>query len=151
MIPQGHQVAEAGHEGTDTDVIGVTMLLFLLCVLLAVCFLGVWGLLHFIDPAAKAHTAVKPARPFPVPGLEIAPGRALAKDEAAQEHELNSYGWLSRDRSQAHIPIEKAMAILLERGLPEVGAGQTRAQLLQSRAGNAQQPNPAKAGASPQP
>lgn len=34
------------------------------------------------------------------------------------EEQLNSYGWVSREAGVVHIPIDRAMALVLERGLP---------------------------------
>jgi hypothetical protein len=35
-----------------------------------------------------------------------------------QEDQLNSYGWIDQKAGVAHIPIERAMDLLVERGLP---------------------------------
>lgn len=110
------------------------MLLTLLCLLLVVCFLGIWGLIHFLEPNAKPHTARVHKGKFPQPRLQSVPYRDVVNDKAAQEKELNSYGWSDRGRTLSHIPIGKAMELLLTRGLPEVGAGQTRTQIMQARA-----------------
>jgi hypothetical protein len=51
----------------------------------------------------------------------------------AEDTDLNSYGWVDRTAGIARIPIDRAMQLLLERGLPDVGAGQTRLSLMQAR------------------
>jgi len=35
-----------------------------------------------------------------------------------QEQQLNSYGWVDKDAGVAHIPIEHAMDLIVEKGLP---------------------------------
>jgi hypothetical protein len=35
-----------------------------------------------------------------------------------QEDQLNSYGWVDREGGMAHIPIERAMQLIVQRGLP---------------------------------
>ena len=138
MIPQGHQAGEATHERKDVDVIGLAMIAILLLLLLAISFLGVWGVIHFLNDhrkTAEPHRAEVSGRlhSFPEPRLEVVPGKAMAKTRIVQDAELNSYGWVDRRNGIAHIPIAQAMELLVQRGLPEVGAGQTRQQLMQAR------------------
>src|SRR5271166_3033612 len=40
-----------------------------------------------------------------------------------QEKQLNSYGWVDEKAGVAHIPIERAMELIVERGLPVIPAG----------------------------
>jgi len=44
-----------------------------------------------------------------------------------QEDQLNSYGWVDEQAGVAHIPIEHAMDLIVERGLPVRPAGGTEA------------------------
>jgi hypothetical protein len=57
----------------------------------------------------------------------------LANLRAAEEADLDSYGWIDRNSGTVHIPIDRAMQLLLQRGLPDVGAGQTPLSLMQAR------------------
>ncbi len=52
-----------------------------------------------------------------------------------QEDQLNSYGWVDKDAGVAHIPIQRAMDLIVQQGLPVVpqnsadaAAGKTAAQ-----------------------
>ena len=38
---------------------------------------------------------------------------------AAEEQELNSYGWVDAGNGITRIPIDRAMDLILEQGLPE--------------------------------
>src|ERR1700692_4354521 len=40
-----------------------------------------------------------------------------------QENQLNSYGWVDEKSGVAHIPIERAMDVLIERGVPVFSQG----------------------------
>jgi hypothetical protein len=40
-----------------------------------------------------------------------------------QEDQLNSYGWVDKSAGVAHIPIDRAMGLIVERGLPVRPAG----------------------------
>ena len=35
-----------------------------------------------------------------------------------QENQLNSYGWVNKEKGVAHIPIERAMELVVQRGIP---------------------------------
>jgi hypothetical protein len=41
-----------------------------------------------------------------------------------QEDQLNSYGWVNQQSGVAHIPIKRAMDLVVQRGLPVRPAGQ---------------------------
>ena len=84
---------------------------------------------------------VKQAARFPQPQLITEPGKELLHRRLAARAQLQTYGWVDRQAGIAHIPIDKAKQLLLARGLPEVGAGQTRLQLMQSRPQTSAQPN----------
>ena len=51
-----------------------------------------------------------------------------------QEKQLNSYGWVDKDAGVAHIPIERAMALIAERGLPVKPQGAAEAVPLKAAA-----------------
>jgi len=57
----------------------------------------------------------------------------VAIDPAEEQAQLSSYGWINRDAGIAHIPIDRAMEIIVARGLPDVGGQQTPLQLMQWR------------------
>jgi len=63
-------------------------------------------------------TDVKP----PQPRLETAPGQILSRLRALEEVQLTSYGWVDRKTRIAHLPIERAMRIVAQRGLPHAAA-----------------------------
>lgn len=56
---------------------------------------------------------------FPAPHLEIDDDHAQRVAlYAAQNEKLNSYGWEDRSNGIVHIPIGRAMDLILQRGLP---------------------------------
>ncbi|HEY3762330.1 MAG TPA: hypothetical protein VGN23_11345 [Verrucomicrobiae bacterium] len=62
---------------------------------------------------------LKPLERFPKPILNIDDDHAeMTASRAAQIAELNSYGWIDRSNGIVRIPIQRAMDLLLERGLP---------------------------------
>lgn len=59
----------------------------------------------------------------PEPRLQVSPDRDWL-DMFHQEQEfLNSYGWIDRNQGIVHIPIEKAMEIVAQRGVSSGGRG----------------------------
>jgi hypothetical protein len=127
------------HERKDVDVpslLTIAVLLFFSCV---VIFLVVWGMMHYFklhEPArtaGQANLPVTSSEEFPKPRLEVKGSVDLAKFRAAEEADLDSYGWIDRNSGTVHIPIDRAMQLLLQRGLPDVGAGQTPLSLMQAR------------------
>jgi hypothetical protein len=62
---------------------------------------------------------LKPLERFPKPNLQIDDDRAERTVLlAAQNEKLNSYGWIDRSSGIVQIPIDRAMDLLAQRGLP---------------------------------
>jgi len=55
---------------------------------------------------------------FPQPRLETNERVELNGFRLAEEQKLHSYGWIDKDAGIVHIPIEAAMQMLVQRGLP---------------------------------
>ena len=68
-----------------------------------------------LPPAPLAQT--RPALP-PEPRLQVVPSQELQQLHAAEEAVLQSYGWVDQAAGVVRLPIERAMELLLERGLP---------------------------------
>ena len=127
------------HERKDVDVTSLFLVVIALFISGAVIFLVVAIMMHFFkghEPSkteGRANIPVTKVGEFPQPRLEVKPGASLAELHAAENVDLNSYGWIDRKNGTMRIPIERAMQLLIERGLPEVGAGQTPLSLMQAR------------------
>lgn len=156
MIPQGEQSdGAATHERKDADVIGLLMIAGLLFLILGICFLTCWGMLRFFNRKEDAQQR-QPRAPtaegiaiFPQPRLLVHPGSEREKLRTTEQTKLDTYGWVDRSSGVAHIPIARAMQLIAERGLPEVGAGQTRLQLMQWHPQKDVQPNDSNRGPKP--
>jgi hypothetical protein len=55
---------------------------------------------------------------FPEPRLEVNERTELQGVILSQEQRLNSYGWVDEKAGVVHIPIERAMELIAQRGLP---------------------------------
>jgi len=77
------------------------------------------------------------------PRLQISPKADMEVFRAREEAELNSYGWVDRTAGVARIPIDRAMDLLLQKGLPvrsgahENKTGPSSLELQQQRPGRA--------------
>ena len=145
MKVQGYQRSDTTHEARDADPVNLAMLGLLVFFIIGVCLLVCWIMLRYLNAGRNAGqpTQVKYAEKvagFPQPQLITEPGRERRRVQLNQATKLKTYGWVDRKTGIARIPVDRAMQLLLERGLPQVGAGQTRLQLLQSRPTSITQP-----------
>lgn len=90
------------------------------------------GLVHFVAyafmrayenyaPTNLERTAARigdPTQRFPMPVVQVDPVADMNKFLEAEELELNSAGWIDQKAGIAHIPIERAIDLMAQRGLP---------------------------------
>ena len=75
-------------------------------------------LLLFYPGTAQRGSVTGPMHDIPSPRLQIDPARDLAAWQRAEHERLSSYGWTDHDRTAVHIPIDRAISLIGERGLP---------------------------------
>lgn len=127
------------HERKDVDVPALFTIAFLLLLSCIAIFIVITLMMRYFkahEPAVTAGQANIPAtriKEFPRPRLEVKPGASLTQLRAVEDVDLNSYGWIDRNAGTVRIPIDRAMQLLLDRGLPDVGTGQTPLSLMQAR------------------
>jgi hypothetical protein len=78
------------------------------------------------------------ARQPPPPRLQISPRLQLKQFRAQEDQELTTYGWINPTAGIVRIPIERAMDIVLQKGLPtrtnsSSELGPSSAQLIEQR------------------
>ena len=116
MNPQGHQTGRGGHEGKDADVINLAMIASLLLLVIIMCLLVCWGILHAFNREQTSKELprvrmVEQAARFPQPQLLTEPGKEWRQTRLAAETRLRTYGWVDREAGVAHIPITAAMKL----------------------------------------
>ncbi len=57
-------------------------------------------------------------RDIPPPRLQVDPSQDLAAWRRAEEQRLSRYAWADNGRTAVRIPIDRAMSLIAERGLP---------------------------------
>ncbi len=114
------------HEESDVNVGGILGFAAALLVVAIVIHVAMWGLFRYFE-ASAAHEQPQPTYPLatrqeqrlpPEPRLQINPKQDLADLRAAEEETLTTYGWVDRNAGVVRIPIEEAMKLTLQRGLP---------------------------------
>jgi hypothetical protein len=122
--------ARDGFERSDLPALPAALAIGGVLSLIAVAALVAWALAasfgqrHPVTrPDAFQQAAAQPASPR----LEADPSAdRMAIDAAAQAH-LTGYGWSDRQAGLAHVPIDRAMALLVQQGWPDADTGPTNA------------------------
>jgi hypothetical protein len=65
-------------------------------------------------PPASPMADYAPKEP-PAPRLQIDPRGDLEALRAREQAQLDGYGWIDRQAGTVHIPVDRAMSLLLER------------------------------------
>jgi hypothetical protein len=126
--PQNNSAASPGYETRDANVRGVFNFLVFLGVSLVVSALVCWGLFRYFS---KLQTSSAVASPFvdtrQVPmgiQLQVNPRQEWLKYREEQEKSLENFGWENRTAGTVHVPIERAMELLVQKGLPVQNPGE---------------------------
>lgn len=126
----------AKHEVRDVNlraVVGIVVGVVVLTLLGVVVSLGVYELMALrrqaTQPPPPPMAETLPALP-PEPRLQVAPAVDLGQIRAEEDAVLSTYGWIDEQGGIVRIPVDRAMGLLVERGLP------ARAHPADARAGN---------------
>jgi hypothetical protein len=74
--------------------------------------------LDLVYPRTALHDDIGPPPNPPAPRLQINPAGDLATLRQAETTQLTNYGWVDRANGRVRIPIDRALALTAERGLP---------------------------------
>lgn len=121
---------QTGHEETDVQPGMLALIIVTLFVSCALIMLVTGGLLDVIERGTGLPATTAPSS-FPAPRLQVSPRADLLVLREQARQRLSSSGQLEDGR--VHIPIERAMEILAERGLRPTGRRITRLDLMQER------------------
>jgi hypothetical protein len=121
QTPRGYEESDARLRPVLT--FGAGLAVFALVVLLAMA--GMFG--YFARRQARWDRPLPPVAATPVPPvgprLQTAPARDLKDMRWTEELQLSTYGWVDKEAGIVRIPIDRAMDLLAERGLPVRGEG----------------------------
>jgi hypothetical protein len=121
--PRGGRDAEHDVQLRPIVIFGLGLIFLTMVVLLLMYWL--------FDDLAAHHARLDTPRsplsvsqePPPGPRLEVNLDQALRELRAEEETVLHSYGWVDRDAGIVRLPIDRAITLLTERGLPRQAAG----------------------------
>jgi hypothetical protein len=119
--PQTNSPASPGYETRDANARGVFNFLVFLGIMLVVSGLVCWGLLRYFSSreAGPAGSPFEDTRELPLgPQLQVNPREDWLKFHEQQEQALETYEWENRGSGIVRVPIERAMDLLLQKGLP---------------------------------
>ena len=127
-VSPDHEYAEtppgSTYEHTDANVWIIAKFLFWLAISAVIIHVGL-GLLYglLIDYSMETGEqryplAVQGERLPPAPRLQQKPRNEFYDFRRGEESFLEGYGWMNKDAGIVHIPIEDAMRLVVERGLP---------------------------------
>ena len=126
---------QGGFERRDMNAKAVYAFLITLAVVAILVHFVLTGLYGYMDAYQRQHqppqNPIAPASPedtraitsadvnkFPQPRLETAERTEINNFRLQEEQTLNSYGWVDQSAGVVRIPIERAMQLVAERGLP---------------------------------
>lgn len=114
---------EAGHEPTDLSPEKIALFALALTAMIVAALVVTYVLFqHFLTVEMRTQTAPSPLaytrEPTPEPHLSANPGQDLKTMRAEEDKILKSYGWVDKEKGIVRIPIDRAIEILAQRGLP---------------------------------
>jgi hypothetical protein len=127
--PQGEPAPSTNpdvhHETSDVDIRAVFGFGAGLVVVALLINLLTYALFRYFDAREGRHVtpqyplaAAEGSRVPPEPRLQTNPRQDLADFRAREDQTLTSYGWVDRNGGVVRIPIDEAIRLTLQRGLP---------------------------------
>lgn len=115
---------DVAHESTDISIRGVLWFVVILAGTVIVVQLAMAGLMKVFEHYEAANDqfvspqAVPAGTLPPEPRLQTTPWEDLKEFRAGEEATLQTYGWVDQKGNIVRLPIDKAKALLLQRGIP---------------------------------
>ena len=113
-----------GYERTDADTkylagfaVGLVVLMFVGMFAMRLMYVEMAEYRETRDPVLSPLAAELPKDP-PEPRLQVLPAADLQRALAADVEKLSTYGWVEPNAGVVRIPVERAMELVVERGLP---------------------------------
>jgi hypothetical protein len=113
------------HEESDVNIRSIFGFAIALTIVAIVMNVAVWLLFRYYE--GREATAVLPQYPLavpqqdqlpPLPRLQTNPRQDLRDLRAQEDVILSTYGWADKNTGAVRIPIDEAMKLTLQRGLP---------------------------------
>jgi hypothetical protein len=139
------------HEKTDADTRAITQFGIALVFIVVLSQLGLWWLFNTFTkresklspPVTALVRSQAPTEP-PEPRLQANPQADMRTMREKEDVVLNHYGWVDPNRGVVRIPIDRALDLIAERGLPQFKATATSADGAKSARASAAKPGTPK-------
>jgi hypothetical protein len=136
QIKPENATGHGSYEHQDLQSSGILYFLLSIVVGVVICLFVLGGVFDFLNHREKAsqpavnplltnvpedtrHIAPEyPQSAFPDPRLEVDERGQLNSVRLGEENTLHTYGWVDEKTGAVRIPIERAMDLLVQRGLP---------------------------------
>jgi hypothetical protein len=135
---------EEGYEHADANVRSLYQFGAVLGILIIAVM---WAMVHTYNFFAKHESLGPPASPFenqrelpPQPRLQPHPATDLKRYCEIEQQQLTTYGWVDQNNGLVRIPVDRAMDIVLEKGLPARPANQLPPETSVTPVGSAMEP-----------
>jgi hypothetical protein len=125
--PASHESPVHAHESSDLSIRAIIWFavgLIVAGVVVHFTLGGLWSvLLERREPAARLSPYASPKQLPPAPRLQTNPPADLKAFRDSERRQMETYGWVNRPAGVVRIPIERAMDLVLQRGLPRAASG----------------------------
>jgi hypothetical protein len=119
MAEDNRHIPPVGHEETDADASSVGRFGAILVLVLVLSLVLLFGLFRYFQSREGAGVAtVDPTKSFPEPRLQKTPVNDLKEVRDAENQVLHSYAWVDPQKGVVRIPIDRAIDLLAQHGLP---------------------------------
>jgi hypothetical protein len=140
--PPAAEIVQAGHEPDEISPRPIIRFAIGLIGIGIVAYVALWGLLKFFESQNEQNQprlspmASQQERLPPEPRLQMMPGSKselktpdyeMIEQRKDEQHQLETYGWTNKNTGAVRIPIDEAMKLIVQRGLPtqpQSGQGQ---------------------------
>jgi hypothetical protein len=124
---------EIRHEQQDLSIRAVVIFAVVLALFGGISHVALTALFgRYWDREVRRDTPSPPLREArvepPAPRLQDQPGLDLEVLRRREERQMNTYGWVDRERGVVSMPIDRAMKLILDRGLPVRSPNRTEAR-----------------------
>ena len=124
--------SDARYEVQDASVRDIAFAGIGLAIGTAIVFVLVWGIFNLLkknDPATQTlNPMAMPSQLPPDPRLQVEPWLEIQNLRRKEDEVLKTYGWVDKSSGKVHLPIDRAMDIVADRGLPTRGGSSAPAR-----------------------
>jgi hypothetical protein len=112
-----------GHEGRDADIRPIVLTGIGLAVTVVVVGVIVYGIFRYLETHPATSVQPNPMALFdsqipPAPRIEEHPAIEIQQLHTQEDQTLSTYGWIDKSKGIVRIPLDRAIELQLQRGLP---------------------------------